>query len=424
MAVAIRPLGRAAAAAWDEFIEAHPDGTFFHRAAWCGIIERAFGHATFYVFAERDGAITGVLPLAQVKTVLFGNTLISVPFCVYGGPLAVDQESAAALSSHAASLLERTGAAAVEFRYRGAGGTQPTAGSGVSMATSATADALTPLPLRSRPAAEPIDCGSPPAGPGRAVTASDGLAAGTVQSVTPPIVISGADSEPLNDFRNDGSWLSRPDLYVTFRKQIEADHDKNLKSVPRKQRAMVRKGIQNGLHSVVDRDVSRLHGIYAESVRNLGTPVFARRYFALLAEVFAGDCDILTVLDDDNPIASVMNFYFRAEVLPYYGGGTALARQRAANDFMYWEVMRRAADRGCRLFDFGRSKIGTGAYDFKRNWGFMPEPLHYRYKLAPGAAIPDHNPLNPKYRLFIAGWKRLPLAVANAIGPSIVRGLG
>jgi hypothetical protein len=91
---------------------------------------------------------------------------------------------------------------------------------------------------------------------------------------------------------------------------------------------------------------------------------------------------------------------------------------------MYWEVMRRAAARGCRLFDFGRSKLGTGSYAFKRNWGFEPEPLHYRYKLGPGRAIPDHNPLNPKYQVFIAAWKRLPLPLANAIGPHIVRGLG
>jgi FemAB-related protein (PEP-CTERM system-associated) len=140
--------------------------------------------------------------------------------------------------------------------------------------------------------------------------------------------------------------------------------------------------------------------------------------------VFRDDCDVVTVMDGDTAIASVMNFYFRDEVLPYYGGGTASARQRAANDFMYWEVMRRAADRGCRLFDFGRSKIGTGSHDFKKNWGFSPENLCYRYRLAPGASIPDHNPLNPKYRLFIAGWKQLPLVVANAIGPAIVRGLG
>jgi FemAB-related protein (PEP-CTERM system-associated) len=345
MAVSVRILEDQGAAAWDAFVLAHPDGTFFHRAAWSAIIAQGFGHRTHYVYTERDGAITGVLPLAQVKTLLFGNTLISVPFCVYGGPLAVDPESAAALSSHAGLLLKESGASAVEFRYRG----------------------------------------------------------------------------PSSD---NGDWEERPDLYVTFRKPIDADNDRNMKAIPRKQRAMVRKGIQNELRSVANRDAALLHGIYAESVRNLGTPVFSRRYFNMLAKVFGDDCDIVTVMDGDNAIASVMNFYFRDEVLPYYGGGTSAARQRAANDFMYWEVMRRAADRGCRLFDFGRSKLGTGAFDFKKNWGFTPENLRYRYKLAPGASIPDHNPLNPKYRLFIAGWKQLPLAVANAIGPSIVRGLG
>ncbi len=137
--------------------------------------------------------------------------------------------------------------------------------------------------------------------------------------------------------------------------------------------------------------------------------MFSRRYFEILSRTFSDCSDIVTVLDDGRPIASVMNFYFRDEVLPYYGGGTAEARHRAGNDFMYWEVMRRAAERGFRLFDFGRSKLGTGAFAFKHNWGFEPEKLHYRYRLAPGAAIPDHNPLNPKYRLFIAAWKKLPL---------------
>jgi FemAB-related protein (PEP-CTERM system-associated) len=447
MAVAIRPLVMAATAAWDAFVEAHPDGTFFHRAAWSTIIEQAFGHRSLYAYAERDGAITGVLPLAQVKTLLFGNTLISVPFCVYGGPLAVDRETSAALSAHAASLLERTGAGAVEFRYRGRDGGMPAGGMSYGSASGGDdhrTPSVTPSP---DPPIRPPRTSSPAVNKtsGQATEESPwpATAPGTVPPGSSQAMTWNQDAEPardsalhvaadrsvhspggINDDCAAGCWLTRPDLYVTFRKRIEADHDKNLKSIPRKQRAMVRKGIQNGLRSVVHRDVRQLHGIYAESVRNLGTPVFSRRYFAMLTEVFGPDCDILTVLDGDNPIAAVMNFYFRDEVLPYYGGGTAFARQRAANDFMYWEVMRRAADRDCRLFDFGRSKLGTGAFEFKKNWGFVPEHLCYRYKLAPGASIPDHNPLNPKYRLFIAGWKRLPLAFANAIGPSIVRGLG
>jgi FemAB-related protein (PEP-CTERM system-associated) len=345
MTIVVRALDAASEAAWDQFVTAMPGGTFFHRAGWAKVIEAAFGHATHFSFAERDGAITGVLPLGRVKTMLFGDTLISVPFCVYGGPVAADGESEAALIGHAESLLARTGAQALEFR-----GLEPR------------------------------------------VAAVD--------------------------------WVDAPDLYVTFRKSIEADHERNMKAIPRKQRAMVRKGIQNGLTSVANRECDGLYGVYAESVRNLGTPVFSRRYFRVLMDVFGTDADVVTILDDDAPIASVMNFYFRDEVLPYYGGGTAAARGRAGNDFLYWETMRRAADRGCRMFDFGRSKIGTGAFSFKHNWGFEPAKLNYRFRLKPGESVPDHNPLNPKYRMFIAGWKKLPLLVANAVGPFIVRGLG
>jgi FemAB-related protein (PEP-CTERM system-associated) len=343
MGVRLRQLDEASVAAWDAFVGEHPAGTFFHRPAWAHIIGAAFGHRCYYTFAEQDGAIVGVLPLVHVRTRLFGNTLVSTPFCVYGGPLAIDRAVADALDAEADALRARLGATAVELRER----------------------------------AEVI-----------------------------------------------GDWQVRPDLYVTFRKPITGDDDRNMKAIPRKQRAMVRKGIQNGLTSVCNQDVALLHRVYAESVRNLGTPVFSRRYFEILSQAFNDCSDIVTVMDDDRPIASVMNFYFRDEVLPYYGGGTAEARQRAGNDFMYWEVMRRAAGRGSRLFDFGRSKLGTGAFALKHNWGFEPETLHYRYRLAPGAAIPDHNPLNPKYRLFIAAWKRLPLPVANLIGPPLVRGLG
>ena len=219
-------------------------------------------------------------------------------------------------------------------------------------------------------------------------------------------------------------WASKPELYVVFRKPIEADDEKNMQAIPRKQRAMVRKGIKAGLVSEIDDETERLYDVYAESVRNLGTPVFGRPYLRHLKRVFGDDCDVVTILDRGTPVASVMNFYFRDTVLPYYGGGTAGAREVAGNDFMYWEVMRRAAARGYRMFDFGRSKRGTGAFAFKKNWGFPPEPLVYEFHLRKGGEVPDVNPLNPKYRLFIAAWQRLPLALANRIGPLVARGLG
>ena len=214
------------------------------------------------------------------------------------------------------------------------------------------------------------------------------------------------------------------DLYVTFRKPIDPDVERNLNEIPRKQRAMVRKGIKAGLKGEVDTGVERFFAAYSHSVHRLGTPVFSKRYFQILREVFGVDCEVLTVTQDQDLVSSVMSFYFRDEVLPYYGGGTDKAREVAGNDFMYWDLMRRACERGMRVFDYGRSKRGTGSFDFKKNWGFEPQPLHYEYKLIRGKRVPDVNPLNPKYRLAIKLWQRLPLALANRIGPHIAKSLG
>ena len=326
----------------------HAESTFFHLSAWRDVIERVFSHRAYYAMAEQDGAVVGVLPLVQVRTRLFGHTLISTPFCVYGGPLATNVEAARALARHASALRVQLGARACEFRLL----------------------------------------------------------------------------KPLQDGWLGEDWQAREALYVTFRRVIAADDEANFKAIPRKHRAVVRKGIERGLTATVSRDVDQLHAIYAQSVRNLGTPVFARKYFQALAEPFGDMLDVVTVKDGQTPVASVLSFYWRDEVIPYYGGGTATARACQANDFMYWEVMRRAASRGCRVFDFGRSKQNTGAYAFKKNWGFQPTALPYRFLLAPGQTIPEVNPLNPRYRLMIAAWKRLPLPVANMVGPRLVRGVG
>lgn len=214
-------------------------------------------------------------------------------------------------------------------------------------------------------------------------------------------------------------------LYVTFRKAILPGEEDNMNAIPRKQRAMVRKGIKSGLVSTVDAGVDRFFALYADNVHRHGTPALPRRYFQMLREVFGDDCEVLTVCaPDGKPLSSVLSFYFRDEVLPYYAGDDLAARDVAANDFKYWELMRRACARGLRVFDYGRSKVDTGPYAFKRNWGFEPTPLHYEYRLYKREAIPQNNPANAKYQLMIRAWRRLPLAVANWLGPHIVRNLG
>jgi FemAB-related protein (PEP-CTERM system-associated) len=150
-----------------------------------------------------------------------------------------------------------------------------------------------------------------------------------------------------------------------------------------------------------------------------------KRYFDALFQTFGADCEVLTVLSPQGkPVSAVLSFYFRDEILAYYGGDLTDARELAANDFKYWDLMRRACERGYRIFDYGRSKRDTGPFDFKKNWGFTPEPLAYEYKLLKRDVIPQNNPSNPKYRAFIAAWRCLPRSVANAMGPYIVRSLG
>ena len=340
--IEIRRLTQADADRWDRFVERMPEATFFHRAGWKQVLERAFRHATYYLFAESAGEILGILPLGHVRSRMFGNGLISTPFCVYGGSVATSREIGDLLDAEACRLARELKVDYLELRCR--------------------------------------------------------------------------------DRRHE-DWPAK-DLYVTFRKPIDPDPETNLLAIPRKQRAMVRKGIKAGLESRTDQSVDSVYRVYSESVRNLGTPVFSSRYFSILKEVFQDDCEALTVHHGNELIAGVLSFYFRDQVLPYYGGGTAQARDLKANDFMYWEVMRRACERGVKVFDYGRSKRGTGSFDFKKNWGFEPEPMFYEYHLVKAKRIPEVNPLNPKYRLFIDTWKRLPLPISRLIGPFLARNLG
>jgi len=339
----IKELARGEEARWEAFIMRCPEATFFHRVGWREIVEGVFHHRCHYLYAERAGEIVGVLPLAEVKSVLFGHAVRSLPFCVYGGAAVTDQAATPLLHAAARLVARRLGASHLELRNR---------------------------------VAKTLD------------------------------------------------W-PRQELYVTFRKALLPDVEANMAAVPRKQRAMVRKGIKNRLATELDTSTDRFFALYADNVRRHGTPGLPQRYFDALAQVFGRDCEILTVVDPSGmPISSVLSFYFRDEVLPYYAGDHVRARELAANDFKYWELMRLACARGSRVFDFGRSKRGTGSFDFKKNWGFEATPLHYEFCMFKGSAIPQNNPLNPKFRVLVALWKRLPIGLANAIGPHIVRSLG
>ena len=324
------------------FLGEHPEAQPFHLPQWSEAVERGCGHRSHYLVArDGAGALSGLLPLTEVRSPLFGSALVSAGFGVGGGIVARSEEAVDALAQEAWALARRVGCASVELRG-----------------------------------------GAVPAG-----------------------------------------WERHEGVYAGFARALPSGDEAILKAIPRKQRAEVRRAQGFGLEVTVgssqpERDAH--YRVYSESVRNLGTPVFPSALFDSMLEAFGGDADILTVWKDGAPLASVLSFYFRGTVYPYWGGGTAAARAWRANDHMYFELMRHAVTRGCTGFDFGRSKLGTGAFAFKKNWGFEPEPLVYATK---GEAR-ETNPLSPKYRLQVAFWKKLPLWLANRAGPIIARGLG
>ena len=226
-------------------------------------------------------------------------------------------------------------------------------------------------------------------------------------------------------------WHIKRTSHAGFARTLADDDEAELTAIPRKQRAEVRKGLAQALEITVGtgpRDRAAHYAVYAASVHNLGTPVFPRALFDAVLDGFGADADILTVWHDGVPVSSVLSLYHANElglaVMPYWGGGTRAARQLRANDRMYYELMCHSRRRGCTSFDFGRSKTGSGPYAFKCNWGFTPEPLAYGIWTAPGAAPRDADPTSTGNSRAVELWKRLPLRLANAIGPFIARGLG
>jgi FemAB-related protein (PEP-CTERM system-associated) len=325
---------------WDTFVRTSDEGTPFHLTAWKRAVERTFGLRAHYLIARSGGTIEGVLPLFEVRGLLGGRALVSVPYAVYGGICAVSDTARQALAEAASGLAHRCGARYVELRQK----------------------------------------------------------------------------------RDQGLGLPTKSLYVTFARTISKDEDENARMIPRKQRRMTRQGAKHGLRTTIGgQHLDAVWELYAASLRRLGSPVFPRRLFHEVHDAFDKDCQVLTVWRGERIVAGCVTLFHEEQALPYYGADLRAKDLYGVADFMYWEVMCHAARTGYRVFDFGRSRAGTGPYDFKRHWGFEPVPLPYQYILVGGTPMPDLSPSNPRLHLATEVWKRLPLGVTKVLGPALTR---
>jgi FemAB-related protein (PEP-CTERM system-associated) len=228
--------------------------------------------------------------------------------------------------------------------------------------------------------------------------------------------------ELRNAWEGQCSGLPRLVRYVTFTQEIGADEAAVLNAIPRKTRAAVRKALKEDLASRREiSDCAAFEDLYSKSLRRLGTPCFPRRHFTNLLDKFRGMADIREITSGGKVVAAVLSFYFRDQILPYYGASDPNYNAIAPNNFMYYDLMRWGGQNGFRLFDFGRSKRVKGSYDFKSHWGMVERELPYEVHLIKGKELPNLSPANPAFRLPILMWQRLPLAVARAVGPFLIR---
>jgi FemAB-related protein (PEP-CTERM system-associated) len=339
----IKSLSPADYSRWDAYVKAHTEGTFFHLSGWEKVIKDSFSHQSFFLFAEAEDEIIGVLPLVEVNSALFGHSLISTPFCVYGGAITNNEETARALEQHACQLAEKLNVDYLELRYK---------------------------------------------------------------------------------TRQNSSLLMKS-VHSTFTCELGDNSDEILANVKKKQRAVIRHSFKNDLTCDISNQIEPFYNLLSQSYRNLGTPIFSKKYFENLLDVFVDDIDIAVIKDSDNKASvAVMNFYFNGQVSPYYGGGSADSRFIKSADFMYYQVMCSAREKGCTSFDFGRSKNDSGPYKYKKNWGMDPQPLHYYYHLVKATELPNLSPNNPKYKMFINLWQKLPLKLSQLLGPFLSKYLG
>jgi FemAB-related protein (PEP-CTERM system-associated) len=339
--VRVLPFDDAVSNCWDHFVFEQASGSMFHLSRWKRAIEKTFAYRARYLYAQRDGRITGVAPVFLVSNWIMGKALISAPFAAYGGICSEDEESATALIAELEKIGHEEQVDFIEVRTRN----------------------------------------------GR--------------------VIPGFHPN------------SR---YVTFSTELHPNVEANLKRLPRDTRYMIRKAQKFGLR--VQHGLEQLHQFYelhAISLRRLGTPVFPKAMFENFIEEFRDSVDLMLVYSGSVPLTGVFSFLYRDTILPYYAGAAPDAGKLAANNLMYWELMRFAVEKGLKVFDFGRSKVGTGAYAFKSQWDMEPEPLAYQVSLLRRKSKPNFSPANPKFGLAARLWSRIPLRASMLLGPHIVR---
>jgi len=330
---------------WDNYVASSNLATCYHLSGWKSVIEKSFGHKTFYVLAEDcNGQVSGILPLVNLKSMLFGNFMISMPYFNYGGICAADKETFSQLMDAAIDIAVRQQAAHIELRH--------------SM----------PIPL--------------------------------------PMPVKTAK--------------------VAMHLQLPSDPDDLWKSLSSKLRSQIRRPLKDDMTAIVGGEelLDDFYKVFSENMRDLGTPVYGKSFFVNILREFRTVSKICIIRTREG-IASAAGFLIGFKKILEIPWASSLRKYNrlSPNMLLYWTVLQYACENGYGVFDFGRSTPGEGTYKFKEQWGAKPVQLYWHYWMRDNDAMPELNPHNPKYDAAIKIWRKLPLAITNLLGPSIVKNL-
>ena len=359
---------------WDDYIRLHPGGTLYHLAGWRRIIKNSYGHKGYYLMAVENGfknsvskndpIIKGVLPLIHIKNILFGNSLISVPFCDYGGILADDLNTEKELARSAIRLAERLKANEIELRN---------------------------IHLK-----QSFDRNN----------------------------IGRSTSSP--EFTTDNWHFQIRSHKVRMLFELPDSADKLMNSFKSKLRSQIRKAMRSGLKVKIGGPelLDDFYSVFTSNMKELGSPVHSKKIFENVIGEYKEKSSIMTVYQDGKPLAGSVVVGFKDTLENPWASSLREYSKLNPNMLLYWAMLEYGCENGYKKFDFGRSSPGEGTYRFKKQWGANAVPLHWQYISHKRKNYGNPISEDSKYQVASRIWKRLPEPVTKVVGPHLRKYIG
>jgi len=220
------------------------------------------------------------------------------------------------------------------------------------------------------------------------------------------------------------SWLCKQHKVTMILPLPESDEELD-KQLGTKVRAQVKRAAREDLeYSIGGAELlSEFYRVFSHNMRDLGTPVYSKKFFLSILKSFREQASLAIVKHQGRPVAAGFLLGYKDKLEIPWASSLKSANPLGANMFMYRQILRTAIEQNYEFFDFGRSSIDASTYKFKKQWGATEHPLYWHYWLRDSGELPELNPNNPKYKLVIGLWQRLPVSVANVIGPMLVKNL-